>query len=120
MADLNQMTARLRTGLGLEIYQKIVLFLISEHENTGEGPICCFFLCKSKDISKKVLSRSFKNYANSDEDLVIGCSRGCLPIRDTTLDAPEVLRLRKHYAKKLCRECVEEAREVIKKDGSKT
>jgi hypothetical protein len=115
MADLNQRVMRIKAGLSSEINHKLILYLIDNY--TGHGPICCFYICKAREIPKEMMLENFKNHTSSDEDEVIGCSRGCLSVGG--VNSKDVKRFGELYAEKLCKECVEEARR-FRKDGAKT
>lgn len=107
MSDLNQMTTRVKSGLDLQCYLEQMLICIDNYESSGEGPVCCFYVCKRNGVSDEMISVNFKDRADSSEELVVGCSKGCLP-------AAQVKQNIKLYRKMLCEECVKDARKVVK------
>lgn len=107
MSDLNQMTTRVKSGLDLQFCLELMLVCIHNYENGGEGPICCFYVCKRNEIPDEMILDNFTDNAGSSKALVVGCSKGCLPAAQIKQDV-------KFYRKILCKECVEDARKVIK------
>ena len=107
------MTTRVKAGIDVEVYREIMSFLIQDHEakdrlNGGHGPICCFYTCGPKEIPKYARNDSFRNCAGPETKAVMGCSRGCVAHEDLEND----IRV---YSRKLCRECVEEARRLVER-----
>lgn len=111
MADLNQMIKGVKSGWDLESHFELMLCCVTNYEKAvGNAPVCCFYTCEANEIDSEMVLDGFRNYAASQEELVIGCSRGCLPLED-------VKRGKIQYRKKLCKGCVKEAGRIIK-DGS--
>ena len=113
MSDLNQMMHKAKSGIPPENYRAIMTLLIARYEtnkrnNVEGGPICCFYTSKSGAIPSYARLDGFRNHAEWDHELVIGCSRGCIPIRRK--GAADVA---KRYAEKLCRNCVKDAKKLL-------
>lgn len=109
MSDLNQVVLRVKAGLDVEHYRKLILFLIDKFNGGEGGPICCFYTCKVREVPQELILKDFRNHARSSKDWVIGCSRGCISIQKDNEAT------RKLYAQKLCKECVEDAKELVEK-----
>jgi hypothetical protein len=82
---------------------------IDIYEASEVGPVCCFYISKVREIPRGYNTKSpdFRNFAEFSDDEVIGCSRGCLPIKEGE-PTPKL------YKERLCKECVAEARELLK------
>ena len=108
MSDLNQLINAYKEGKKLEELREPMLTIIRKYVNNQIGPQCCFWIGKLEDLNddnfkEGYIDYDFKNYARKSDDLIIGCSRGCLSIED----------LGKIYFEKLCKGCIDEAKKIL-------
>jgi hypothetical protein len=100
MSDLNQLIRAYKESPSEEL-RKLMAVIIQRYEIFQNGPACCFWIGKLEDLNdeefrKGYVEDDFRNYAEINDDLIIGCSRGCVNYRN----------YRKTYLEKLCKECV--------------
>jgi hypothetical protein len=108
MSDLNQLIRAYKENPSEEL-RKLMAAIIERYEFFQSGPACCFWVGKLKDLSKRkfiegyIKLDDFKNYAEVNDDFLVGCSRGCISYKCIEI-----------YSEKLCRECVDEAKKILK------
>ena len=103
MSDLYQMIKLAKSGDTGRT--ELIRERVEALERQRRGPICCFFTREKKDVcNENYLDLSdFIMPECSDDMVVIGCSRGCVPLSEA----------RSTYSQKLCEPCVAEAREYL-------
>lgn len=103
MSDLYQMVKLAKSG---DIERtELIRERVEALERQRRGPICCFFTSQKKDVlnDKHLDLSDFMMPECSDDEVVIGCSRGCVPLSEA----------RSTYSPKLCEPCVAEARKYL-------
>lgn len=101
MSDLYKMIKWAREGY---VEKGLMRGRIEVWERSHSGPVCCFFISKRNDVPKGYLNLPNYNLPGCpDDEMIIGCSRGCIPL--STSDST--------YGPLLCAPCVEEAKKIL-------
>jgi len=120
MSDLNQLIKAAKRGCSgesLAVLREKAKLLSEKYEimnSEANYSICCVYQGELRGILNRlgeiiganeyVEIDEFRNYSRSPEEIVIGCSRGCMPVKELS---------RRSYLEELCKECVEEARKFF-------
>jgi hypothetical protein len=74
------------------------------------GPICCFFVKSLREVvdddDDYINMKTFDQNGCGPDDLVIGCSRGCMAARDWNENEPT-------FKETFCKVCIEEVKTLL-------
>ena len=108
MSDLNQRIRKMKSDVPVD--EIPIHELLERWKSAGVGPLCCTYTMPKKYVGGKdqegyVDLADFQMADCQPEEYVIGCSRGCIPVKDSKEDD-------NIYGSRLCEPCVEEAKKV--------